>query len=256
LEVKIPNKKMKKKASILFVHGAGHAAWCWRDHFTGWFEALGYTVAAPDLPHHGDLNRDGLKFTPLSAYVDAVAQEAVRLEPPLILIGHSMGGFIIQKYLERAEADLAVLVASTPPTGAFGMVKRMATRRPVAFFNTMRTGNGTDSPARTRDYFFNPETPADVVNRCHQRLQPESMRALMDMMSSLHPERVRTPVVVIGAECDWLVAPPNDLETTARAYHTTPLILPGGHTMMLDTAWEQVAREIETAIVERVPIGG
>jgi pimeloyl-ACP methyl ester carboxylesterase len=100
MEVKIPNKKMKKKASILFVHGAGHAAWCWRDHFTGWFEALGYTVAAPDLPHHGDLNRDGLKFTPLSAYVDAVAQEAVRLEPPLILIGHSMGGFIIQKYLE------------------------------------------------------------------------------------------------------------------------------------------------------------
>ena len=91
MEVKIPNKKMKKKASILFVHEAGHAAWCWRDHFTGWFEALGYTVAAPDLPHHGDLNRDGLKFTPLSAYVDAVAQEAVRLEPPLILIGHSMG---------------------------------------------------------------------------------------------------------------------------------------------------------------------
>jgi len=78
----------------------------------------------------------------------------------------------------------------------------------------------------------------------------------MDMMFSLHPERVRTPVVVIGAKGDWLGAPPNDLETTARAYHTTPLILPGGHNMMLDTAWEQVAREIETAIVERVPIGG
>jgi len=85
---------MKKKASILFVHGAGHAAWCWGDHFTGWFEARGYTVAAPDLPHHGDLNRHGIKFTPLSAYVEAVAQASARLEPPLILIGHSMGGFI------------------------------------------------------------------------------------------------------------------------------------------------------------------
>src|SRR5215471_8553394 len=63
------NKKMNKQASILFVHGAGHAAWCWRDHFTGWFEARGYTVDAPDLPHHGDLDRRGLKFTPLSAYV-------------------------------------------------------------------------------------------------------------------------------------------------------------------------------------------
>ena len=229
------NKQMKKQASILFVHGAGHAAWCWRDHFTGWFEARGYSVAAPDLPHHGSLPRRGIKFTPLSAYVDAVAQVAATLEPPLVLIGHSMGGFILQKYLERAKASLAVLLASTPPTGASGMVKRMATRRPVAFFHTMLTGSGTDSAERTRDYFFHPATPADIVNRCHRRLQPESMRALRDMMSFLHPERVSTPVVVIGAEGDWLVAPPHDLETTARAYQTSPLILPGGHDMMLDS---------------------
>ena len=195
-------KQMNKQASILFVHRAGHGAWCWRDHFTGWFEERGYTVAAPDLPHHGSLPSRGIKFTPLSAYVDAVAQAAASLEPPRILIGHSMGGFIIQKYLERAGADLAVLLASTPPTGASGFVKRMATRRPVAFFHTMMTGNGTDSRERTRDYFFHPETPAYIVNRCHQRLQPESMRALMDMMFSLHPERVSTPVVVIGAEGD------------------------------------------------------
>jgi hypothetical protein len=165
-----------------------------------------------------------------------------------------MGGFIIQKYLERAEVNLAVLVASVPPTGAAGFVKRMAIRYPLAFFNTMLTGNGTDSLQRTRDYFFNPATPADVVKKCHQRLQPESMRALMDMMSSLHSEHVRTPVVVIGAESDWLVAPSHDLETTARAYHTSPLILPGGHDMMLDTAWERLATVIETAIVERVPL--
>jgi len=248
------NKKMNKQASILFVHGAGHAAWCWRDHFTGWFEARGYTVAAPDLPHHGSLPRRGLTFTPLSAYIDTVAQAAASLEPPLILIGHSMGGFIIQKYLERAEADLAVLLASTPPTGASSFVKRMAIRRPLAFFNTMRTGNATDSPERTRDYFFHADTPDEVVNRCHQRLQPESMRALMDMMSALHPERVSTPVVVIGAEGDWLVAPPDELEATARAYRTTPLTLPGGHDMMLDIPWQRVATEIETAIVERVPL--
>jgi pimeloyl-ACP methyl ester carboxylesterase len=211
-------------------------------------------VAAPDLPHHGDLNRRGIKFTLLSAYVDAVAQGAARLEPPLILIGHSMGGFVIQKYLERAEAELAILLASTPPSGASGMVKRMARRRPAAFFYTILTGNGTDSPERTRDYFFNPATPADVVRSCHRRLQPESMRVLRDMMSTLHPERVSTPVVVIGAEGDWLVAPPHELEATARAYQTSPLILPGGHDMMLDTTWEQVALEIETAIVERVPL--
>jgi len=235
---------------MLFVHGAGHGAWCWQEHFTGWFEARGYTVAAPDLPHHGDLDRHGIKTAPLSAYVDAVERAASGLPPPLILVGHSMGGFIIQKHLQNAEAELAILLASTPPGGARGMVMRMATRRPITFAKTMLTGSATDSPERTRDYFFNPGTPAQVVSACHNRLQPESTQALKDMMSPLHPERVTTPVAVIGAEHDWLVAPPKDLTATARAYHTIARTLPGGHDMMLDTTWEQAATAIETAIAE------
>ena len=237
--------------SILFVHGAGHGAWCWHEHFTPWFEARGYTVAAPDLPGHGDLGRRGIKTIPLTAYVDAVACAAASLKPPLILVGHSMGGFIIQKHLENAEAELAILLASTPPAGARGMVTRMATRRPITFAKTMLTGKATDSPQRTRDYLFSPGTPAEVVNACHHRLQPESTQALKDMMAPLHPQRVTTPVAVIGAGHDWLVAPPKELTATARAYHATAQTLPGGHDMMLDTAWEQAATAIETTIAER-----
>jgi pimeloyl-ACP methyl ester carboxylesterase len=241
-------------ASLLFVHGAGHAAWCWREHFTGYFAARAYTVAAPDLPHHGDLDRRGLLVTPLQAYVDAVGRAAARLEPPLILVGHSLGGFVIQKYLEHAEADLAILLASLPPSGPAGFVRRMATRYPVSFLKTMMTGKGTDSPQTTRGAFFTPQTPAEVVDGCHRRLQPESLRALLDMLWGLHPDRVRTPVIVIGAAGDTVVAPAAVIAATARAYHTTPRIVPGGHDMMLDTAWEQVAEAIETAIAERVPV--
>ena len=116
----------------------------------------------PDLPGRGALDRRGLKITPLSAYVDAVATAAGGLDPPVILAGHSMGGFIIQQYLESARADLALLLASTSPTGALGMVRRIATRHPLTFVKTMMTGTATDSPDKTRDYFFSPATPADA----------------------------------------------------------------------------------------------
>lgn len=239
-------------ASILFVHGAGHAAWCWREHFTSWFEARGFRVSAPDLPSHGELDRSGIKRIPLSAYLDAVAALAKSLQPPLVLIGHSMGGFLIQKYLETADADLAILLASTPPTGSLGMVRRMATRRPLAFLHTMITGEATDSLNRTRDYFFSPDTPIAIVEATHLRLQRESSQALKDMMAALHPERVKTPVVVMGAEHDWLVAPRPDLIATARAFKTDPVTMAGGHDMMLDTAWERAAVEIERQIHLRV----
>jgi len=164
-----------------------------------------------------------------------------------------MGGFIIQKYLETTEADLAILLASTPPSGALGMVKRMATRRPLDFLHTMISSEATGSVRRTRDYFFSPATAQSVVNEAHRRLQPESMQVLRDMMAALHPERVRSQVVVMGAQNDWLVAPAADLAATAQAFKTQPIVMPGGHDMMLDVAWEQVAIEIERSISLHVP---
>jgi alpha-beta hydrolase superfamily lysophospholipase len=240
--------------TILFVHGSGHAAWCWHEHFTEWFSAQGYSVIAPELPHHGNLDHHGIRFTPLRAYVDAVAKTAAGLDRPLTLVGHSLGGYIVLKYLEHAEADLAVLLASIPPAGAFAFARRMAARHPVMFLKTLGTGMLTDAPERTRELFFTPETPADVVDRCHQRLQPESVRVVMDVMSALHPERVTTPVVVMGAEGDTLAVPQAEVAATARAYHTTPRMVPGGHDMMLDTAWEQVATTITAAITGRLSV--
>ena len=71
-------------------------------------------------------------------------------------------------------------------------------------------------------------------------------------MTALHPERVKSPVVVMGAEHDWLVAPLPDLTATAQAFNTTPIRMGGGHDMMLDVAWEQVAEEIDKIIRTRL----
>src|SRR5215472_5651056 len=71
----------------------------------------------------------------------------------------------LQRHIENAQASSSrpapnVLLASTSPAGARGMVTRMAPRRPATVVKTMLTGTATDSPKRTRDYFFSPDTPA------------------------------------------------------------------------------------------------
>ena len=237
------------RGTIIFVHGAGHGAWCWNEHFSSWFAERGFTVIAHDLPGHGDHDRSGLMRIPLNTYVAALAEWAAGATRPIILIGHSMGGFVVQKYLETNQADVAILLASLPPTGARGMVRRMVTRRPLAFLHTMLTSEATKNSAVTRDYFFSRETSREVIDSVHRRLQPESRQVLQDMMRALKPERVKSPVVVIGAENDWLVAPGPDLSATARAFGTLPRTLPGGHDMMLDFAWQQVAAEVDAAIL-------
>jgi len=61
------------------------------------------------------------------------------------------------------------------------------------------------------------------------------------------PKRVSTPMLVLGAEADGIFSP-REIERTARAYGTEPVMLPGGHDMMLDGSWEAVAERIEVFV--------
>ena len=103
---------------LLFVHGAWHGAWCWEDHFLPYFAQHGYTSHAVDLRGHGKSEGgDRLRGTSISHYVSDLAQIIGKLERPPVLIGHSLGGLVVQKYLEKHQAPAAVLLASVPPGG-------------------------------------------------------------------------------------------------------------------------------------------
>jgi alpha-beta hydrolase superfamily lysophospholipase len=106
-------------------------------------------VAAPDLPHHGELRRRGARFASLKDYVEAVDEVATELGRPLILAGHSMGGFIVQKYLESKPADLGVMLASIPPTGGSSFGRRLMRRHPRSFVKTLFTLRAADSVRMT-----------------------------------------------------------------------------------------------------------
>jgi 3-oxoadipate enol-lactonase len=102
--------------SLVFLHGIGGAARAWR----GQIEAFGgrYRAIAWDMPGYG--GSAPLPNVSIAALADAL-HDLLRLTGATkpILVGHSIGGMIVQQFLvQHPDAARAVVLAQTSP--AFG----------------------------------------------------------------------------------------------------------------------------------------
>jgi pimeloyl-ACP methyl ester carboxylesterase len=239
-----------KPTPLLFVHGAWHAAWCWEEHFLPYFTAHGYATHALSLRGHGgSAGREHIRWYSIKQYVNDVVRIASTLPTPPVVIGHSMGGLVVQKYLEKHDAPAGVLLASLPTRGALPFFVRHSLRHPLAALKTVLTFNSLHfvGPARiAHRTFFSADMPRETVAGYAERLQPESMRILLDtiILRLPRPKRVKTPLLVLGAAHDRCFAV-GEVKATARAYGTEAEIFPDmGHDMMLDRGWQAVADRI------------
>lgn len=242
---------------LLFVHGAWHAAWCWDEHFLDFFAGKGYRALALSLRGHGNSPSDKpLRALSIRDYVDDVATVAATLPTPPVVIGHSMGGFIVQKYLESRDVPAGVLMASAPPRGYLASGIRWLRRHPWDFVKLSATGKSLDyvsSPELARERFFSAHTPDDVVAACAARLQEESARSGRDGVTVLpRPKLVRAPMLILGALEDAMAVTPAEVRATASAYGTEPEFFPRmGHNMMIEPGWQDVAERINSWLVSR-----
>jgi pimeloyl-ACP methyl ester carboxylesterase len=242
---------------LLFVHGAWHAAWCWEYHFLPYFASRGYAVHALSLRGHGaSEDRERLRWMRVADYVADVAQVASNLPAAPVVIGHSMGGFVVQKYLEQHRPPAAVLLAPVPPAGALGVTLRLAARHPVAFLKanlTWRLWPLVATPALAREAFLSAATPAERVQEIFAQLQDESYRTFLDLLVFDLPRThlVDTPMLVLGANNDMIFTAA-EIAATARAYGTEAVMFPDmAHDMMLEIGWEKVADTILAWLHER-----
>lgn len=100
---------------LLFVHGAVHAAWCWDDHFLGFFADNGYRVIALSLRGHGGSPASKpLNRCTIADYVDDVRSVAETL-PAAVLVSSAppRSWFLTSLRLSREHPWLAVKVNMT-----------------------------------------------------------------------------------------------------------------------------------------------
>ena len=240
-----------RETPVLFIHGAFGGAWCWAEHFLAYFARNGYAAHALSLRGHGASDgHERLRWTSLSQYVDDVQQAVANLGVAPVIVGHSMGGMVLQKYLERASVPAAVLMASVPPDGLIYSSMWLAARDPLLYreMSLMQIGGpyfGTLDGGRRA--IFSPDMPDALVARYYSRFQQESQRVLIDMCWFDLPRRQsmrRPPALVLGAECDALL-PRVALESTARSFDTEAVVMPNmAHALMLELNWRLVADRV------------
>ncbi len=240
------------KPPILFVHGAWHGAWCWDEHFLDYFAEKGYRSVALSLRGHGNSTAPkSMRFCSVADFVDDVDSVAKSLPEPPVVIGHSLGGFVVQKYLESHDAPAAVLLASAPVSGITRFLLRRFKRHPwptaaaLARTKSLRGVGGT--PELARETFFSKLTPeADVLRYTALLGEEYALKIAIDMLwlNLPRPNLVTTPLLILGADDDVCFTQ-QEVHSTATAYKTDAEFFPKmSHDMMLDPGWTSVAERI------------
>jgi len=102
------------------------------------------------------------------------------------------------------------------------------------------------TPELVGEAFFSKDLPEEQLLEYWKQTQDDSFMAFLDMVALdlPKPEKVKTPLLVLGPARDNMISP-GEIEATARACHTKAEIIPDvAHNSMLEQRWQNVAERI------------
>jgi pimeloyl-ACP methyl ester carboxylesterase len=244
-----------KAKTIVFVHGMYMNPLCW-EHWLEHCRARGYACLAPAWPGR-DLPVDELrrrhpdpqlgKLT-LSAVLEHYARTIGALKEKPVLVGHSMGGLIVQVLLQRGLAAAGVAIDSAPPMGVFTakwsflmanwphINPFVAPSRPIA----MTFG-------RFQYAFVNTLPLAEQRAAYDRYVVPESRRVPRESLTTrVDFKKDRPPLLLVAGAADHIIPASLNKSNYAR-YKRSPAVtdfveFPGRtHFTIGQKNWEEVA---------------
>lgn len=114
--------------TVVFIHGMFMTPLCW-EQWEPYFQSHGYRTLAPAWPEHDAPIETQRKLHP-SARLGALTLEEVvehyrklirGLDEKPILVGHSMGGLIVQLLLQEGLGAAGIAIDSAPPKGLISL---------------------------------------------------------------------------------------------------------------------------------------
>ncbi len=238
------------RARLVLVHGTRVSGIQWAAH-RRWLEPE-FEVVTPDLPRHG--RSVDIPFTMATA-VETVAQ-AVESAPdgiPVVLAGHSLGGYVAMTYASQHSERLAglVLIGSTAvPKGPGAAVYRA--------LGWATEAAGPERMTRLNDRILSRISPPEVAGpiRSEGYYFADIPAMWAEVMAGGRPELLDTvtcPVLIVHGTLDQVAinsrqyaahAPDGRVRTIRRGSHLMPLTHPWKTSAII----AEFAREVASGV--------
>jgi pimeloyl-ACP methyl ester carboxylesterase len=231
---------------ILFIHGMWGGSWMW-DNYLGAFAGRGYACYALNLRgHHGSRPVADIGRVPFAAYVEDARAVAAALGNP-ILVGHSMGGLLVQKLAEGLTPPAVVALTPAAPRGIFPLCTLELARLSLRHLPEFLRGRPVTPTFAEADALLFGRLPPAERRPAFERLVPESGRMTFDVAVAGVPvdaARVRCPVLVVAGREDR-ITPAKMVRKVARKYGAPLRVYDGhAHLVLMEPGWESIARDV------------
>ncbi len=250
---------------VVLIHGASGGPWTMQA-FADYLTERGCSCRLPTLRHHEPGNTASLAGLSIQDYTDDLAGLVDDMDQPPVLIGHSMGGVIVQKLAERGLASGAVLINSSPIAGVLP-----TTDDERGIGRLLMAGGAFWERELTLDFKPLAELalnamPPDQQRAIFDRMGPESGHAFFELFFWMFDERqvtaiaahkVACPLLVASGTLDRGVSPANARQIVQHyggraSLHEVP---GGGHYMQMEPGWERLASTCADWMEREVPAG-
>lgn len=246
----------KQKPPVLFIHGMWGSANVWQKYVSR-FEAQGYETRAITLRHHevtiDQPAPDGAEKVGLQDHVDDILEIIASYETPPILIGHSMGGLLVQLAAAKTDHVHAVIgICPAPPAGVFALKLSAIKLFSEILFTPMFWKKATKVSYEKARFGFFHTLSEEEAREYYKDLRWDSGKTVTEIAfwifdrakaSKLDETAIGCPVLLLSGEIDRTVVA-SVVAASAKRYkgQCDYEELPGhSHWPLVEKGWEKVA---------------
>jgi pimeloyl-ACP methyl ester carboxylesterase len=203
------------------------------------------------------MHKRHINFYSFKEYVDTLSDQIDTVSPKPVVIAHSLGGAVLQKYLENHSIPGAVLLSTLPSNGILSMCLRLLQRHPMPILSGILKLNFYEwvkTPVLAQELFLKKDTQIDIVSFQKQLVGESAMVAVQLLFPFAKVNPNKSPMLFISGDKDAVFTRKEE-DRTARKYNSKNLIIENQtHDLMMESAWKQVADVIDNWITHELAL--